>query len=113
MRLRLRGGVVDGGVVKVDVRQVGGRATQIRRKKRKAKIPSERCSESVCMSVYVCHYVIDSEGWIVVCSTSEEWEEAVEELSNSKRHESKQLYRYLNDVLLPDILQMLQTKVPL
>ena len=48
---------------------------------------------------------------MVVCSTTEEWEEAVEELKDSKRHESKQLYRYLNDILLPDVLQILQAKV--
>ena len=48
---------------------------------------------------------------MVVCSTTEEWEEAVEELKDSKRHESKQLYRYLSDILLPDVLQILQTKV--
>ena len=57
----------------------------------------------VCVCVSPCHY---SEGWIIVCSSSEEWEEAVEELNGSKRHETKQLYRYLNDVLLPDVLSL-------
>lgn len=48
---------------------------------------------------------------MIVCSTTEEWEEAVEALKDSKRHESKQLYHYLNEVLLPDVLLTLQAKV--
>ena len=113
MCLHQREGVVE-GVVNVDDQQVVVRVMLINQKRMKiaARGLKETCSECmyvcVCVCVSPCHY---SEGWIIVCSSSEEWEEAVEELNGSKRHETKQLYRYLNDVLLPDVLQVLQSKV--
>ena len=49
--------------------------------------------------------------WKVACSSSEEWEELVESLQGSRKQESKRLYKYLNDELLPYVLQEISAKV--
>lgn len=51
--------------------------------------------------------------WKMVCSTIEEWEELVEDLSNIKRGEGRKLYNYINNELLPDVMHSLQQKVSL
>lgn len=62
-------------------------------------------------------HLIDEEGgdeggvWKMVCSTIDEWEELVEDLSNCRRGEGKKLYNYINNELLPDVLHSLQQKV--
>ena len=50
--------------------------------------------------------------WRIVCSTSEEWEELVERLKPCRKGDGRKLYKYLNDDLLPDILYLLEEKVP-
>lgn len=47
----------------------------------------------------------------MVCSTVDEWEELVEDLSNCRRGEGKKLYNYINNELLPDVLHSLHQKV--
>ena len=54
---------------------------------------------------------MEESGWRIVCSTSEEWEELIEKLRESKKTETKRLCNYLNDELLPEILYLLQQKV--
>ena len=49
--------------------------------------------------------------WKMSCSTIEDWEELVEELSNCRRGDGRKLYNYINNELLPDVLYLLQQKV--
>ena len=51
------------------------------------------------------------EDWELLCSTSEEWEELTESFRGSKQSYERSLFKVLNDELLPDILQMITTKV--
>jgi hypothetical protein len=48
--------------------------------------------------------------WKLVCSTMEEWDELVDDLSNCRRGEGKKLYNYINNELLPDVMYNLQQK---
>lgn len=47
----------------------------------------------------------------MACSSTEEWEELVENLQGGRKQESKRLYSYLNNELLPYVLQEISTKV--
>ena len=49
--------------------------------------------------------------WKVACSSAEEWEELVESLEGGRKQESKRLYNYLNNELLPYVLQEISAKV--
>ena len=51
------------------------------------------------------------EEWELLCSTSDEWEELTESFHGSKQSYERSLFKVLNDELLPDILQMITTKV--
>ena len=55
--------------------------------------------------------VPDSPDWKVACSTSEEWEELIDNLRQSKKPDTKRLCNYLNDELIPDVLYLIQQKV--
>lgn len=53
----------------------------------------------------------DTVDWTIVCSTADEWEELIESLRHSRKPDTRRLYNYLNDELLPDILYLIQQKV--
>ena len=47
----------------------------------------------------------------MLCCTAEEWEELTESFHGSKQSYERQLYKALNDELLPDVLQAIAAKV--
>jgi len=51
------------------------------------------------------------EEWELLCCTAEEWEELTESFHGSKQSYERQLYKALNDELLPDVLQAIAAKV--